>query len=117
MFDDDSNLKDGGQKKPPGNGFNRIPAFTLLAWAGIVAAVVVLFLMKQHITAPPQQLTQAEFLEKFSSNQIATATLVVNQQALPLVEIDGSYLALDKDGKAGKDQIPFVVRNAWMTPE
>ena len=117
MFDDDSNLKDGGQKKPPVNGFNRIPAFTLLAWAGIVAAVVVLFLMKQHITAPPQQLTQAEFLEKFSSNQIATATLVVNQQALPLVEIDGSYLALDKDGKVGKDQIPFVVRNAWMTPE
>ena len=117
MFDDDSNLKDGGQKKPPGNGFNRIPAFTLLAWAGIVAAVVVLFLMKQHITAPPTSLTQADFLEKFASNQIATATVVVNQQALPLVEIEGSYLAMDKDGKVGKDPIPFVVRNAWLTQE
>ena len=53
MFDDDSNLKDsGGQKKPPGNGFNKIPVFTLLAWAGIIAAAVALFMMKQHITAP-----------------------------------------------------------------
>ena len=51
MLDDDSNLKDkGGQKKAPGKGFDKIPVFTLLAWAGIIAATVVLFMMKNHYT-------------------------------------------------------------------
>ena len=37
MFDEDSNKKDtGGQKKPPGNGFSKIPTFTLLAGSAIV---------------------------------------------------------------------------------
>ena len=118
MFDDDSNSKEnGGQKKPPGNSFNKIPVFTLLAWAGIIAAAVTLFMMKQHITVPVSPIMQSEFLQKFDSNQIATATIVVNQQSLPLTEINGFYYRAEKDGKLTKDEIPFVVHNAWLTPE
>jgi ATP-dependent Zn protease len=124
MFDDDSNLKDGGQKKPQGNGFNRIPVFTLLAWAGIIAAAVVLFMMKQHITTPANPMQQATFLDLFASNQIASATVIVNQQTLPLSEVTGN-LVPDKDAKATKDATgapvtlgeAFVVHNAWFTPE
>ncbi len=57
------------------------------------------------------------FCTKFDSNQIATATIVVNQQSLPLTEINGFYYRAEKDGKLTKDEIPFVVHNAWLTPE
>ena len=124
MLDDDSNLKDGGgQKKPPGKSFNNIPIYTLLAWAGIIAAAAVLFVMSKHVTVPAAPIMQSEFLEKFESNQIASATIVVNQQSLPLTEINGSYYAAgkdgkpEKDGKVSRDEIPFVVHNAWLTPE
>jgi cell division protease FtsH len=118
MFDDDSNLKEnGGQKKPPGNGFNKIPVFPLLAWAAIIMAVAVLFLMKQKIAAPANPIRQSEFLDKFASNQIAGATVVVNQQALPLEEITGTYYRLDKTGKATTEEVPFEVHNAWLTPD
>src|SRR5215469_14582448 len=102
MFDDDSNLKDnGGQKKPPGNSFNRIPVFTLLAWAGIIALLVVLFLMKEkYITTPAIELKQSEFLSMVASNQIVSATVVMNQQQLPLVEITGMCRLPDKDSKS-----------------
>jgi len=117
MFDDDSNLKDsGGSKKPSGNSFNKIPVFTLLAWAGIIAAAAVLFLMRQKITPPAGAITQSEFLDKFASNQIASANVIVNQQALPLVEITGSYLGVE-NGKVTPTEVPFVVHNAWLTPD
>src|ERR1039458_5897535 len=117
MFDDDTNSKEsGGQKKPPGKSFNNVPIYTMLAWAGIIAAAVVLWTMRQHITTPPGPITQSEFLEKFASNQIAGATIVVNQQSLPLTEINGEYLRVEKDGKT-TNVIAFVVHNAWLTPE
>ena len=130
MFDDDSNLKDGGgQKKPPGNSFSKIPVFTLLAWAGIIAAAAVLFLMKKNLTAPASEMTQSDFLDRFASNQIVAARVVVNQQSLPLEDITGTYLKTgkvtaeaDSKGetkmdKATPDGIPFVVHNAWLTPD
>ena len=118
MFDDDSNLKDnGGQKKPAGNGFNKIPVFTLLAWAGIIAAAAVLFLMKQKITTPAAPISQADFITKCSSNQIAGANVVVNQQTLPLAEITGTYYRTDRTGKATQEEVPFVVHNFLLTQE
>ena len=42
---------------------------------------------------------------------------MVNQQSLPLTEINGDYYRADKDGKLTKDEVPFVVHNAWLTPE
>jgi len=136
MFDDDSNLKDnGGQKKPAGNGFNKIPVFTLLAWAGIIAAAALLFLMKQRITTPATEMTQSEFLDRFASNQIVEAKVVVNQQSLPLEDITGTFrpehgiraaaataAPVEKDGKEVKPlveepPISFIVHNAWLTQE
>ena len=117
MLDDEPNPKDNGSKKPSGNGFSRIPTFTLLAWTAIIAATVGLFMMRQHYVVPPAPILQSEFLEKFDSNQIASATIMVNQQSLPLTEINGSYLRVDKDGKLTKDEVPFSVHNAWLTSE
>ena len=118
MLDDDSNPKDSGaKKKPPGNGFNKANSFTLLAWAAIIALTVGLFTMRNHITTPVNEMEQSDFLEKFDSNQIASATILVNQQALPLTEITGSYYKLDKEGKPTKEEVSFLVRNAWLTPE
>jgi len=119
MLDDDSNQKNG-DKKPSGNGGGfKIPTFTLLAWAGIIAATIALVAMKGHYpgTAVPNEIQQSEFLQYFESNQIASATIVLNQQALPLTEINGTYLKADKDGKLTKDEVPFVVRNAWLTQD
>src|SRR5579863_1888654 len=120
MFDDDSNLKDnGGQKRPPGNGVNKIPVFTLLAWAGIIAALVLLFIMRQHMTTSTEELKQPAFLEKFASNQIESATVMYNPQQTPLVEINGKYRPVDKEGKVIKDAAPveFVSHNFLMTSE
>ncbi len=114
MFDDDSNLKgNGGKKKPTGNGFSKIPVFTLLAWTGIIVATVALFMMKNHITTPAVVLTQSEFLDKFQSNQIAHATINFNAQSSPLTPITGEFTETGHDSKQTK--IPFVVPNAMLT--
>jgi cell division protease FtsH len=116
MFDDDSNLKDGGgKKKPPGSGFNKVSTFTLLAWAGIIAATVALFMMKNHNTAPAVTLSQSEFLDKFRSNQIVTATINLNNPSSALMPVDGVYLETGKDGKTVK--VPFVTPKAYFSPD
>jgi cell division protease FtsH len=115
MFDDDSNLKDnGGKKKPPGNGFNKVSTFTLLAWAGIIAATVALFMMKSHYNAPAVTLSQSEFLDKFKSNQIVTATINLNNPSSALMPVDGEYLEATKDGKNIK--VPFITPKAYFSP-
>ena len=82
MFDEDSNQKEsGGQKKPPTNGFAKIPTFTLLAWAGIIVALIALVMLQKHYQTPPIILSQAEFLEKFQSNQISKATINLGGQS------------------------------------
>jgi cell division protease FtsH len=114
MFEDDSNPKDGGQKKPSGNAFNKIPVFTLLAWAGIIASAVVLFMMKQHATVPAVILSQSEFLSKFQSNQIAHATINLNNPSSSLMPVDGEYLDIGKDGKAVR--VAFNTPKAFFSP-
>ena len=114
MFDDDSNSKnDGGQKKPSGNGFSKIPVFTLLAWAGIIAATVMLFMVKKNYTAPNVPLSQSEFLNKFASNQIVHANINFSAQSSPLTPISGEFLETGKDGKQTK--VAFVSPNAMLT--
>ena len=84
MFDEDSNQKgkdNRGDKKPTG-GFN-LPVSGLLVWVIIVAVMIGLFFMKGRYSTPANEIQQAEFLEKFDTNQIANATIVINQQALP----------------------------------
>ena len=113
MFDDDSNPKDGGPKKAPGGGMNKIPAFTMLAWAGIILAIVVLVMMQRHMNAPQVVLTEPEFLEKFHSNQIANATINVGAQGSSnLTPITGNMTEI-KDGKT--NTVAFTVPNALLT--
>jgi cell division protease FtsH len=73
--------------------------------------------MRERITTPAAEISHARFLELFQTNQIAGATVIVNQQSLPLVEITGSYFDLGKDGKPATTETPFVVHNAMVTPE
>src|ERR1035437_4043602 len=116
MFDDDTNSKNGGgSKKPSGKSFDKIPFFPLLAWTGIIAAAVALFLMKQHITVPPVQLSQSEFLTKFQSNQIAHATINLGGQTSQLTPVTGTFFKVDKDGKTIKEEVAFVSPNAYFT--
>jgi cell division protease FtsH len=120
MFDENSNpKKDDGSKKPSGggNGLSKIPTFTLLAWTAIIAAIVALFMMQKHYQVPAPEIEQSEFLRKFDSNQIASATVIIDQQKLPGYEITGSYFKLDKDGKLIKEEQPFVVKSALLTTE
>jgi cell division protease FtsH len=112
MFDEDSNPKNSGSKKPSGNGFSKIPTFTLLAWAAIIIATVGLFMMKNHYSTPPVTLTQSEFLTKFHSNQIVKATINFGAQSSPLTPISGEYVDT-KDGKQNK--VTFVAPNAMLT--
>ena len=118
----DPNLKNMGiqnrhSHKYSRGGFMRIPLITLFVWAGIIAVAALLFLAKQRITTPAEPISHAEFLEKFQSNQIARATVIVNQQRLPLVDITGSFYEMGKDGKPTTTEIPFVVHNAWPTTD
>ena len=66
MFDDDSNPKNsGGSKKPSGNGFSKIPVFTLLAWAFAYSYVVCQAIEPGSFTAaidPHGQRTWMELL-------------------------------------------------------
>jgi cell division protease FtsH len=114
MSDDDSNLKDSGKKKLPGNGFNRNQTFTLLAWAAIIALTVGLFTMRNHISTPPAVLSQSEFLNKFQSNQIASATINLNNPSSSLMPVEGEFLETGKDGKSVK--VPFVTPKAYFSP-
>jgi cell division protease FtsH len=121
MLDNNSNPKGGdGQKKPSGGGFTKIPTFTLLAWAGIIAATVALFMMKNHYTTPPVVLSQADFLNKFESNQIAHATINLGGQSSLLTPITGTFYKTDKDGNIEKpggkpEEIAFSSPNAYLT--
>lgn len=120
MFDDRTSQNDPGvQQRPPGDGIQmpkkQVPVFTLVAWAGVIAAVAVLFLNKQHPNASAAPISQAEFLDKLDSNQIASATVEVNQQTMPLAEVTGTFYEVDKDGKVTSTEIPFTVHNFFLT--
>ncbi len=112
MADEDSNPKDN-KKKSGGGPFNNIPVFTLLAWAAIIAATVGLFMVKKNFTAPPAQLSQADFLNKFASNQIVRASINFNAQSAPLTPISGEYAETGRDGKT--HTVAFVAPNAMLT--
>src|ERR1700744_4723979 len=110
MFDDDNNQKgkdNRGDKKPSG-GFN-LPVSGLLVWVIIIAVMIGLFFMKSRYPSTSNEIQQSEFLSYFESNQGASAPIVLNQQNLPLTEINGTYYRLGSDGKPTKDEVPFVV--------
>ncbi|HVU28415.1 MAG TPA: AAA family ATPase, partial [Verrucomicrobiae bacterium] len=120
MFDEDDNKnkKDNrGQKKPSG-GF-KIPTFTWVAWIAIIGSVVALMFVRQRFTTQSDTLTQAEFFQKYDSNQIAQATLNYNIQSGEMSEITGTYYKTDKDGKVetenGKPAVAPFNAKVWLT--
>ncbi|HZL80085.1 MAG TPA: ATP-dependent zinc metalloprotease FtsH [Candidatus Limnocylindrales bacterium] len=87
--------------------------FTMLAWAAIIGVTVTVFMMKNHYTAPPITLTQADFFSKFESNQIASATINLGGQTSQLTPITGKFFKTDKDGKT--TEVAFVAPNVFLT--
>ncbi len=108
---DDNNKKTDPQK-PLGGGMKFSP-MTVLAWAAIITATVALFMMRNHYAAPATEISQADFLNKFASNQIAHAEINMNSQSSALMPVTGEYLETPKDGKAIK--VPFIVTKAYFT--
>jgi cell division protease FtsH len=116
MFDDNSNSNNGGgpgSKKPPG-GSNKIPAYTLLAWTGIIAACVALFMMKSRMATTAVTLSQSEFLNKFESNQIAHAFINLGGQTSQLTPINGTFYKIEHEGKT-TNEVAFVAPNVFLT--
>ena len=75
--------------------------------------MVALFYVNSSMKKTAQPLSQSQFLQKFESNEIAQASININQQALPLVQISGTFDSVDKDGK--KTETPFTAPNVYLT--
>jgi cell division protease FtsH len=118
MFEDDSNKK-GSEKKPAGGGDGGGSKFyvTILVWTGIIGLLILLLYSKGKVnfTAASAEAQQSEFLQRFDSNQVVTATILLNQQTLPLTEITGTWRKPGKDGALVTEE--FIVHNAYLTPE
>jgi len=78
-----------------------------------LGVMVALFYVNSSMKKTAMQLSQSQFLQKFDSNEISQATININPQTAPMVQISGSIYSIDKDGK--KAEIPFVTPNALLT--
>ena len=109
MFDEDQNKKKGDDPKKPPGGF-KVPSATWLAWIAIIGSIGALMLVKGRMGAPDSTLKQADFFQKYESNQIAQATINYNLQSGNLIEIVGTYYGTEKDGSiAKKDGKPVLI--------
>jgi cell division protease FtsH len=109
MFDEDQNKKKGDDPKKPPGGF-KVPSATWLAWIAIIGSIGALMLVHNRMGAPDSTLKQADFFQKYESNQIAQATINYNLQSGNLIEIVGTYYGTEKDGSiAKKDGKPVLV--------
>jgi cell division protease FtsH len=109
-FNDDDKNKKGGEF--------RVPPRTWIVWIAIIGSLGMLFMMRNKMDPQGQQLTQAEFMTKVSSNQIVKATIMYNPQS-QLQDIVGDYVQTDAQGQVAKNSspIPFRVKDARLTDE
>ena len=123
MFDDDLNPRnsgDRGQKKPPG-GF-KVPMSTWILWIAILGALMALVMLRSRMTTQGEELSQSEFWQKFSSNQIARATINLNSQSSPLTPVTGFYYKTDKSGSIVKEngkpvELQFSAPNVMLAQD
>ena len=114
MFDEDQNKKKGDDPKKPPGGF-KVPSATWLAWIAIIGSIGALMLVHNRMGTPDSTLKQADFFQKYESNQIAQATINYNLQSGNLIEIVGTYYKIEKDGSIAKENgnpvlIPFTTK-------
>ncbi|MGO9705517.1 MAG: AAA family ATPase, partial [Limisphaerales bacterium] len=115
MFDEDQNRKNGDDPKKPPGGF-KVPSATWLAWIAILGSIGALMLIHNRMGAQNSTLSQADFFQKYESNQIAQATINYNLQSGNLIEIVGTYYQTEKDGSIKKGEkgqpvlIPFTTK-------
>ncbi|HSY18418.1 MAG TPA: ATP-dependent metallopeptidase FtsH/Yme1/Tma family protein [Candidatus Acidoferrales bacterium] len=83
----------------------------------IIGAMAVFFTVTGHFATPATELSQSDFLNKVQANEIAQATIQLNQQNTPLTTITGTYFKTSTDGRLTNEEVLFVVRNAWLTQE
>jgi len=116
MFDDDNKKDDRGQKKPTGG--MSMPPFTWVAWIVIFAALLALFFLKGHLA--PQtgtQLSEADFIEKFNSNQIVQATVTYPTVSGGAGTVTGKFFDVGQDGKIDPAKtVSFIVPTFVLTP-
>src|ERR1035437_8555503 len=103
MFDEDQNKKtDDDPKRPPGG--MKMPSGAWLAWIAIIGSIGALMLVHNRIGVQNSSLSQADFFQKYESNQIAQATINYNLQSGNLIEIVGAYFKTEKDGSIAKEK-------------
>ena len=81
----------------------------LIGLSGVVLA-------KRCFSITPTTFTQADFLEKFHSNQIAQATITLNPSS-PLVEITGIFYKLGTNGIPTGETGSFTTPNVFLTKQ
>jgi cell division protease FtsH len=114
MFDEDQNRKNGDDPKKPPGGL-KVPSGTLLMWIAIIGSIMALMLLHNRMGVQDSTLKQADFFQKYESNQIAQATINYNLQSGNLIEIVGTYYKTEKDGSISKENgkpvlIPFTTK-------
>jgi cell division protease FtsH len=102
MFEEDNKPNPEDPQSKKGSEF-KIPPRSWLMWISIIGMVVALFLLKDKMAAPPEELTQFAFMQKVDSNLVHQASINYNPQSLMLVDIDGAYYKTDPAGAILKD--------------
>ena len=92
-----------------------MPSASWFAWIAIIGSLGVLMMVKSRMGAPNSTLSQADFFQKYESNQIAQATINYNLQSGNLIDIVGTYYKTEKDGSIVKENgkpvlIPFTTK-------
>ena len=95
-------------------------AFEAAALIVIIGGILTFAFVRSHVLAPTSvTLSEAEFLHKFESNQIAHATIIYNPKVSRFAQIHGTYFQTNNDGNIIKPakEAPFIVENALISPD
>ena len=110
--------RDDGSKKA---GEFRVPPRTWVVWIAIFGGIILLMMLKEHMTEPGKELNQAQLFQLVDSNLVVQGTINYSQAGV-LQDITGKYLETDKEGKVIKQdghqvEVPFRVPRARLTDE
>jgi type II secretory pathway pseudopilin PulG len=109
---------------PPASSRRTVSSFVIPAVAILLFIALAIFFESRspHLSQPGSAtLSEADFLQKFDSGQIAHATITRNPTLGGAATITGKYYEADKDGKLVLEngrpvEEPFVTPDAVLTP-